>query len=110
MLKGKYAKLRDDLRKAILAGVTAEENNPSDGGTCNFDASGVLLSRWNREMVREAAREAGTHASEWGGMSGWWVVSPKTHSQGLARTRNAEAVTAEMAKNGYVVCGYYQMD
>ena len=110
MLKGKYAKLRDDLRRALAMGEIAESNSPSDGGTCNFDASGVLLRRWNHEMVQEAAREANTFAFAWDGMSGWWVFCPKTHSQGLARTRNAEAVTAEMAKSGYEVCGYYQMD
>ena len=110
MLKGKYAKLRDDLKKALVAGEVAEINS-ADGGTCNFDSSGVQLSRWNKEMVRQAVKEAGTHAYEWSWLGGgWWVICPKTHSQGLARTNNAEAVTKALADSGYTVCGYYAMD
>jgi len=40
-LKGKYAKLRHDLKKALEAGCAAEDANPDDGGTCNFDSSAL---------------------------------------------------------------------
>ena len=57
-LTGKYAKLRDDLRKALDAGRQAEQQNPEDGGTCNFDAASISLPRWNRAKVEQAAKEA----------------------------------------------------
>ena len=41
-LTGKYAKLRDDLKAALAAGRTVEDDDPEDGGACNFDAASLL--------------------------------------------------------------------
>ena len=40
-LKGKYAKLRDDIETALMQGEIAEEvvyRQHGDGGTCNIDS------------------------------------------------------------------------
>jgi len=110
VLTGRYAKLRDDLKDALEVGKAVEDSAGKDYGTCNFDGTGVYLIRWNHDLVRQAAKEAGTYAHGWEIGSGWWVFSPVTHSQGNPRTMNAEAVTASMGNKGYKVLGYYQMD
>jgi hypothetical protein len=110
-LSGKYAKLRDDLKKALLAGVTAEQENPEDGGTCNFDAPSLFLPKWREEKVKQAAEEAGTHCSAW---TLWgikrFVFQPKSNAQANARTRNAEAVTKSLKELGYDAFCYSAMD
>ena len=110
VLKGRYAKLRDDLKRALASGAEEEKAYKYDLGTCNFDATGVCLRNWKHDLVRQAAKEAGTTAYTWELGAGWWVFNPITHSQGSARTRNAETVTALMGGSGYRVCGYYETD
>ena len=111
-LKGKYAKLRDDLKIALAAGEAVENTFNFDGGTCNFDSPTLLLPRWKRELVEQAVREAGTRCFK--SSSGWWngafVISPRTHSQGYPRTKNAEEVYKILKAAGYDASVYYQMD
>lgn len=110
-LKGKYAKLRDDLKIALAAGRKVEMEQPDDGGTCNFDSPALILPRWNHALVQRAAKEAGTHAMLWESCGGFrWVFSPNTSGQGNARTRNAEAMYKKLAELGYKASMYYQMD
>ncbi len=110
-LSGKYAKLRDDLKKALQAGRAVEEAEPEDGGTCNFDAASISLPRWNTEKVKQAAKEAGTGCYIWDlyGIKRF-VFSPNTHGQANARSRNAEAMTAALKEMGYDAIEYCQMD
>lgn len=110
-LTGKYAKLRDDLISALAAGRAAEDANPEDGGTCNFDSAALQLPYWNGAMVEQAAREAGTRCfvwALWGSKS--FVFGPDTRAQGNARSRNAEAMAEALKRMGYVATMYYQMD
>lgn len=110
-LTGKYAKLRDDLKIALLAGKSAEQANPEDGGTCNFDSPTLILPRWRKALVKQAAEEAGTSCFEWKfGIPGKFVFTPLTGGQGNARTRNAEAVKNMLKTMGYDAYMYYQMD
>ena len=110
-LPEKYAKLRDDLTKAIEAGRKAEENDPEDGGACNFDACAVKLTRWNHDLVEQAAKDAGTHCFTWKCYrETMFVFVPKTRSQRNARSRNAEAMTAFMNALGWDAMDYCQMD
>lgn len=111
-LTGKYAKLRDDLKIALLAGKSAEQANPEDGGTCNFDSPTLILPRWRKALVKQAAEEAGTSCFEWKsfGISGEFVFSPLTGGQGNARTRNAKAVMNMLKTMSYDASMYYQMD
>lgn len=110
-LTGKYAQLRDDLKKALAAGVAAEAADPEDGGTCNFDSAAIYLPRWNARKVEQAAKEAGTFCSDWQ-LFGHkhFVFCPITHAQANARSRNAEAVTAALKAMGYEAIDYCQMD
>ena len=110
-LTGRYAKLRDDLRKALAAGVAAEAAEPEDGGTCNFDSAALYLPRWNARKVEQAAKEAGTQCSTWT-LYGTkhFVFPPITHAQANAHSRNAEAVTAALKEMGYEAIDYCQMD
>lgn len=110
-LTGRYAKLRDDLKKALAAGVAAEAADPEDGGTCNFDSAALYLPRWNARKVEQAAKEAGTRCSDWS-LYGQkhFVFCPITHAQANARSRNAEAVTAALKAMGYEAIDYCQMD
>lgn len=110
-LTGRYAQLRDDLRAALQAGRAAEEADPEDGGSSNFDSASLYLPRWNKAKVEQAAKEAGTGCFTWklfGQLR--YVFRPDTHSQGNARSRNAEAMTAALCGMGYDACDYCQAD
>lgn len=110
-LTGKYAKLRDDLKAALVAGMAAEANEGNDGGTCNFDSPAIALPRWNSELVQRAAKEAGSSCYKWDSFGEkFWVVVPRTGAQGFARTANAEAMTKALQMAGYRATTYYQMD
>ena len=110
-LTGKYAKLRDDLKRALQIGRDAEHANPEDGGTCNFDASSIRLTRWNSAKIEQAAKEAGTSCFKWDMYGGSrYVFSPDSHAQGNARSRNAEAMTKALREAGYDAMDYCQMD
>lgn len=111
ILTGKYAKLRDDLRQALEAGQAAEAANPEDGGTCNFDAASLALPRWRQDLVKQAAKEAGTSCCTWE-LFGQrrYVFNPNTRGHGNARSRNAEAMTAALRRMGYDTFEYCQMD
>lgn len=110
-LTGKYAKLRDDLKKALAAGRAAEAANPDDGGTCNFDSPSIRLYRWNRAKVEQAAKEAGSGCFTWNLFGSiHYVFSPDTRAQGLARSINSEAATKALIEMGYDACEYCQAD
>jgi hypothetical protein len=110
-LTGKYAKLRDDLKKALEAGRAAEDADPEDGGTCNLDAASILLPRWSASKVEQAAKEAGTGCFTWSLFrQKRYVFRPNTYAQGNARSRNAEAMTAALRSMGYDAFDYAQMD
>lgn len=111
-LTGKYAKLRDDIREALLKGEVAEMVSGDDIGTCNFDSPTLYLPRWKKDLVEQATKEAGTRC--WKLSGDWWkgcyVISPHTHSQGYPRTKNAEAMNDHFKAVGYTGSVYYQMD
>lgn len=110
-LTGKYAKLRDDLILALTVGSAVEEANPEDGGTCNFDSLEIHLPRWKGDLIKQAAKEAGTRAfstTVYG--SKIWLFNPKTKGQANARSRNAEAMAKIMQERGYDASVWYQMD
>lgn len=110
-LTGRYAKLRDDLIDAVAAGIAAEEKNPDDGGSMNFDSAAIRLPRWNSEKVEQAAREAGIGCWKWN-LYGtvMFVFGPKTKSHANARSRNAEAMTRYLKGIGYDAMDYCQAD
>jgi hypothetical protein len=111
-LTGKYAKLRDDIREALLKGEVAEMVSGNDWGTCNFDSPTLYLPRWKKELVEQAAKEAGTHCWKlgYGYWKGFYLISPNTHSQGNPRTANAEAMHDHFNSLGYTSGVYYMMD
>lgn len=109
-LKGKYAKLRDDLRAAYAE--TEYIETTEDGGTCNFDAPVLHLDRWNAAKIEQAAEEAGGGAFKWtwsGKLMGW-VFDTNSSGQANRRSRRAEAISAAMKKKGYSASVYYAMD
>lgn len=109
-LKGKYAKLAEDLRAALECGMAAERENPEDGGTCNFDAASICLPRWRKELVKQAAKEAGTVCRTWNCAGTRYVFQPRTKGQANARCRNAKAMTRALHEMGYDAMCYYAMD
>ena len=110
-LTGKYAKLRDDLKAALAAGRTVEDDDPEDGGACNFDAASLLLPRWKEALVEQAAQEAGTGCFTWSLFGKKrFVFRPNTNGQANARSRNAEAMTDALARMGYQAFCYQQLD
>lgn len=110
-LTGKYAQLRDDLKKGLEAAKIAVEANPEDGGTCNFDSPMLLLPRWKESLVQQAAAEAGTHCFAHKMFSEkMYVFSARAGGQGNSRTRAAEAMCDSLKKAGYEAYMYYQMD
>lgn len=110
-LTGKYAKLRDDLKAALAAGRAVEDDDPEDGGACNFDAASLLLPRWKEALVEQAAEEAGTGCFTWSLFGKKrFVFRPNTNGQANARSRNAEAMTDALARMGYQAFCYQQLD
>lgn len=110
-LTGKYAKLRDDLKAALAAGRAVEDDDPEDGGACNFDAASLLLPRWKEALVEQAAEEAGTGCFTWSLFGKKrFVFRPNTNGQANARSRNAEAMTDALARMGYQAFCYQQFD
>lgn len=111
VLTGRYAKLRDDLKKALEAGRAVEDADPEDGGTCNFDSAALSLPRWNADKVKQAAKEAGTGCFIWNCYgSRQFVFGPSSRAQANARSRNAEAMTRALRSMGYDAMDYCQMD
>lgn len=110
-LSGKYAQLRDDLKKALEAGRAAENADPEDGGACNHDSASLALPRWSAAKVEQAAKEAGISCFTWSLFgSRRFVFTPDTRSYANARSRNAEAMTAALRSMGYDAMDYCQMD
>lgn len=108
-LKGKYAKLRDDIRAAIAAGKRAIIDEDDDG-TCNFDAPTLSLKGWNRKKVIQAAREAGTSADPWGLWGRIEYIISCPYGQANRRTVYAEAIRDSLKAAGYDAGMYYAMD
>lgn len=106
-LKGRYAKLRDDLKLALDKGRIAEDQSEGDGGACNLDSLAVYLPRWNAELVKRAAKEAGTSCWKDGKK---YVFHPNTAGQGYKRTDNAETMTQTMRGLGYEAFTRYWID
>ena len=108
-LKGKYAKLRDDLIIALAAAKEADASE--DGGTCNHDAPSICLPRWIEAKVEQAAREAGTSCFKWGLFGGArYVFNPMSSGQGNRRCRASEAMCKALESAGYQVTEYCAMD
>ena len=108
-LTGKYAKLRDDLIKAIEAGKAADFGE--DGGTCNFDAPSISLPRWQEKKVRQAAKEAGISCFKWDLYGGArYVFTTPTNAQGNRNCRVSEAMCKALSDMQYDVLEYSSMD
>lgn len=108
-LTGQYKKLADDLKAALDYGL--KHMGTDDGGTCNFDAPTICLPKWNRKLVRAAARVAGTGCWEWelwGDKS--YVLTIPGVGQGYTRTKAAEAMSNYLKEQGYDAGMYYRMD
>ena len=108
-LTGKYAKLRDDLRKVYEIGKAAAAQ-VDDGGTCNFDAPSISLPRWQSAKVKQACKEAGCGCFEWKSFGRRWVISFRIAGQAYKRETAAEAMTKALAGMGYDALTYCAMD
>ena len=108
-LTGKYAKLRDDLRKVYEIGKAAAAQ-VDDGGTCNFDAPSISLPRWQSAKVKQACKEAGCGCFEWKSFGRRWVISFRIAGQAYKRETAAEAMTKALAGMGYDALTYCAID
>ena len=108
-LTGKYAKLRDDLRKVYEIGKAAAAH-VEDGGTCNFDAPSISLPRWQSAKVKQACKESGCGCFEWKSFGRRWVISFRIAGQAYKRETAAEAMTKALATMGYDALTYCAID
>lgn len=108
-LTGKYAKLRDDLRKVYEIGKAAAAQ-VEDGGTCNFDAPSLLLPRWQSAKVKQACEEAGCGCFEWKCFNRRWVICFRIAGQAYKRETAAEAMTKALTAMGYDALTYCAID
>lgn len=107
----KYNQFREVLRAALAAGRAAEAANPEDGGACNFDATAIRLPRWRADKVKQAVQEAGTSCYSIKRPGGTvWLITPDTHAQANARSRNSEAVTAALRAAHWDAFDWCQLD
>lgn len=107
-LTGKYAKLRDDLRKVYKIGKAAAAQ-VEGGGTCNLDAPSLLLPLWQSAKVKQACKEAGGDYFRWG-FSNRYVICLRLPGQAYKRETAAEAMTKALADMGYDALTYCQID
>lgn len=107
-LTGKYAKLRDDLRKVYEIGKAAAAQ-VEDGGTCNFDAPSISLPRWQSAKVEQACKEAGGDYFRWG-YSNRYVICLRLPGQAYKRETAAEAMTKALSDMGYDALTYCAID
>lgn len=107
-LTGKYAKLRDDLRKVYEIGKAAAAQ-VEDGGTCNLDAPSLLLPRWQSAKVKQACEEAGGDYFRWG-YSNRYVICLRLPGQAYKRETAAEAMTKALTAMGYDALTYCAID
>lgn len=108
-LIGKYKKLADDLKAALVYGL--ENMGTDDGGTCNFDAPALFLTDWKKKLAEAAARTAGVGCFEWEFLNNKaYVFSVRGAGQGYTRTKAAEAMSHYLKEQGYEAMVYYQMD
>lgn len=108
-LTGKYAKLRDDLRKVYEIGKAAAAQ-VEDGGTCNFDAPSISLPRWQSAKIKQACKEAGCGCFEWKSFGRRWVIRFRIAGQAYKRETAAEAMTKALAAMGYDALTYCAID
>lgn len=108
-LTGKYAKLRDDLRKVYEIGKAAAAQ-VEDGGTCNFDAPSISLPRWQSAKVKQACKEAGCGCFEWKSFGRCWVIHFRIPGQAYKRETAAEVMTKALADMGYDALTYCAID
>ena len=108
-LTGKYAKLRDDLRKVYEIGKAAAAQ-VEDGGTCNLDAPSLLLPRWQSAKIEQACKEAGCGCFEWKCFNRRWVICFHIPGQAYKRETAAETMTKALADMGYDALTYCAID
>lgn len=108
-LTGKYAKLRDDLRKVYEIGKAAAAQ-VEDGGTCNLDAPSLLLPRWQSAKIKQACDEAGCGCFEWKLFNRRWVICFRIPGQAYKRETAAEVMTKALADMGYDALTYCAID
>lgn len=109
-LSGKYAKLRDDVRKAAQIGREAAAQ-VDDSGTCNRDSAALLLPRWKEALVKQACKEADCGCFTWKPFgTKYFVVCACIPGQAYKQEVAAEAMTAAFREMGYDALTYCQMD
>ena len=109
-LSGKYAKLRDDVRKAAQIGLEAA-SRVDDGGTCNMDSAALNLPRWKEALVEQACKEAGCGCFTWKPFGAkYFVICARIPGQARKQEVAAEAMTAAFHEMGYDALTYCQMD
>lgn len=110
ILKGRYKKLAEHLKAALAYGL--ERAGDDDGGTSNFDASSISLSRWEQKKVEAAAKTAGLGYFVWNlwGSKSYVFPIQRGVGQGNTRTRAAEAMRKYLKDLGYDATIYCQVD
>ncbi len=110
-LKGKYAKLRDDLKEIYSSRETLDAiYNSADGGSCNFDSPILYLPRWNSKKVRQAAKEAGLDCSVSVSYGVKRYILSCSFGMGDRRTTAAEIIANALKGRGYDTSVFYMMD
>ena len=109
-LTGKYAKLRDDLRKVYEIGKAAAAQ-VEDCGTCNLDAPSIFLPRWQSAKIEQACKEAGCGCFEWKCFNARrWVICFRVAGQAYKRETAAESMTKALIAMGYDALTYCAID
>ena len=105
----KYVDLTVNLREAYQEALKAQTGN--DGGTCNLDATFLILKGWREKEVLEAIKNAGLYCGgkmEWIGMG--YMLNVSNGNQGNDRTRIRDKFAEILKNKGYDVIHFDMMD
>lgn len=98
----------DQIKTAKRMADRAIEENPSDGGTCNFDEAMLKREKFfTYEEIISIFNECGLSASRH--KAGWLLVGG-IHGQAEKNTRWAKTFAFWLEEQGFETSVYYQMD
>lgn len=105
----KYDDMALDVFDAVNDAAIAARLS-DDGGTCNFDTAYIILPRWQKKKVIEAAEKLGVNMWEATTMTSTFFIGNPIGAMGNRNTVQAEEICNKLKACGYSAGVWYVMD